>query len=89
LRQGRTTSVVDCDVTDQEGRLVAKALMTFSVSLPKPQYALGPPISRLAECTAPFRRMAIPGTDPPGPTLASLSHQNPTKYVNFREATVR
>jgi uncharacterized protein (TIGR00369 family) len=37
LRQGRTTSVVDCNVTDQDGRLVSKALMTFSVSLPKPQ----------------------------------------------------
>jgi uncharacterized protein (TIGR00369 family) len=35
LRQGRTTSVVDCDVTDQDGRLVSKALMTFSISLPK------------------------------------------------------
>jgi uncharacterized protein (TIGR00369 family) len=32
LRQGRTTSVVDCDVTDQDGRLVSKALMTFSIS---------------------------------------------------------
>jgi uncharacterized protein (TIGR00369 family) len=31
LRQGRTTSVVDCDVTDQDGRLVSKALMTFSI----------------------------------------------------------
>ena len=31
LRQGRTTSVVDCDVTDSDGRLVSKALMTFSV----------------------------------------------------------
>jgi uncharacterized protein (TIGR00369 family) len=31
LRQGKTTSVVDCDVTDQDGRLVSKALMTFSV----------------------------------------------------------
>ncbi len=31
LRQGRTTSVVDCDVTDQDGRLVSKALMTFAV----------------------------------------------------------
>jgi uncharacterized protein (TIGR00369 family) len=31
LRQGRTTSVVDCDVTDEDGRLVSKALMTFSV----------------------------------------------------------
>jgi uncharacterized protein (TIGR00369 family) len=35
LRQGRTTSVVDCDVTDQDGRLVAKALMTFSIYPPK------------------------------------------------------
>ena len=35
LRQGRTTSVVDCDVTDQDGRLVSKALMTFSIHLPK------------------------------------------------------
>jgi uncharacterized protein (TIGR00369 family) len=35
LRQGRTTSVVDCDVTDQDGRLVSKALMTFSIFLPK------------------------------------------------------
>lgn len=34
LRLGRTTSVVDCNVTDQEGRLVAKALMTFSVRRP-------------------------------------------------------
>jgi uncharacterized protein (TIGR00369 family) len=34
LRQGRTTSVVDCNVTDQDGRLVGKALMTFSVRLP-------------------------------------------------------
>lgn len=37
LRQGRTTSVVDCDVTDQNGRLVGKALMTFSVRHPEPQ----------------------------------------------------
>jgi len=35
LRQGRTTSVVDCNVTDQDGRLVGKALMTFSVRLPE------------------------------------------------------
>jgi uncharacterized protein (TIGR00369 family) len=34
LRQGRTTSVVDCDVTDQDGRLVSKALMTFSILPP-------------------------------------------------------
>jgi uncharacterized protein (TIGR00369 family) len=37
LRQGRTTSVVDCDVTDQDGRLVGKALMTFSVRNPESQ----------------------------------------------------
>jgi uncharacterized protein (TIGR00369 family) len=37
LRQGRTTSVVDCDVTDQDGRLVGKALMTFSVRHPESQ----------------------------------------------------
>jgi uncharacterized protein (TIGR00369 family) len=35
LRQGRTTSVVDCDVTDDDGQLVSKALMTFSVLAPK------------------------------------------------------
>ena len=37
LRQGRTTSVVDCDVTDEDGRLVSKALMTFSVLHLKPR----------------------------------------------------
>jgi uncharacterized protein (TIGR00369 family) len=31
LRQGKTTSVVDCEVTDQDGRLVSKALMTFAI----------------------------------------------------------
>ncbi len=35
LRQGRTTSVVDCNVTDQDGRLVGKALMTFAVLPPR------------------------------------------------------
>jgi uncharacterized protein (TIGR00369 family) len=35
LRLGRTTSVVDCDIWDQERRLVGKALMTFSVRLPE------------------------------------------------------
>lgn len=35
LRLGRTTSVVDCNVTDQDARLVAKALMTFSVRQPQ------------------------------------------------------
>ncbi len=34
LRQGRTTSVAECDVTDEDGRLVSKALMTFSVLSP-------------------------------------------------------
>ncbi len=37
LRQGRNTSVVECDVTDQDGRLVSKALMTFAVRPPKPE----------------------------------------------------
>src|SRR5713226_7094427 len=31
LRQGRSTSVVDCEVTDGDRRLVSKALMTFAV----------------------------------------------------------
>ena len=31
LRQGRTTSVVDCSVTDEDRRLVGKALMTFAI----------------------------------------------------------
>ena len=35
LRQGKNTSVVDCDVTDGDGRLVSKALMTFAVISPK------------------------------------------------------
>jgi uncharacterized protein (TIGR00369 family) len=35
LRQGRTTSVVDCEVTDSDRRLVSKALMTFAVIPPK------------------------------------------------------
>jgi uncharacterized protein (TIGR00369 family) len=39
LRQGKHFSVVDCDVTDQDGRLVAKALMTFAVLASK---RLGP-----------------------------------------------
>ena len=34
LRIGRTTSVVDCNVTDQDGKLVGKSLMTFSVRQP-------------------------------------------------------
>ena len=35
LRQGRRVSDVDCDVTDQDGRLVGKALMTFAIISPK------------------------------------------------------
>ena len=35
LRQGRSTSVVDCEVTDGDRRLVSKALMTFAVIPPK------------------------------------------------------
>jgi len=35
LRQGRSTSVVDCEVIDGERRLVSKALMTFAVIPPK------------------------------------------------------
>jgi acyl-coenzyme A thioesterase PaaI-like protein len=39
LRQGKTTSVVDCEVTDQDGRLVSKALMTFAVMPQKAERA--------------------------------------------------
>jgi len=35
LRQGRSTSVVDCDVVDEDRRLVSKALMTFAIIAPK------------------------------------------------------
>jgi len=35
LRLGRTTSVVDCEVTERKGKMVAKALMTFSVRRPE------------------------------------------------------
>jgi uncharacterized protein (TIGR00369 family) len=35
LRQGRSTSVVDCDVRDADRRLVSKALMTFAIIPPK------------------------------------------------------
>lgn len=31
LRRGRTVSVVDCNVTDADRRLVGKALMTFAI----------------------------------------------------------
>lgn len=40
LRQGRRVSVVDCEVTDQDGRLVGKALMTFAIISPKQEYKL-------------------------------------------------
>ena len=30
LRHGRTVTIVDCNVTDDRGRLVSKALMTFA-----------------------------------------------------------
>ena len=36
LRRGKTTTVVECDVTDSDRRLVSKALMTFAVLPPKP-----------------------------------------------------
>jgi uncharacterized protein (TIGR00369 family) len=35
LRQGRSTSVVDCEVTDGDRRLVSKALMTFAILPPR------------------------------------------------------
>src|ERR1700675_1096841 len=35
LRQGKSTSVVDCNVTDGDRRLVSKALMTFAIIPPK------------------------------------------------------
>ena len=40
LRQGKSTSVVECEVKDQERRLVSKALMTFAVISPKPREKL-------------------------------------------------
>jgi uncharacterized protein (TIGR00369 family) len=35
IRQGRTVTVVDCNVTDADRRLVGKALMTFAISQKK------------------------------------------------------
>jgi uncharacterized protein (TIGR00369 family) len=35
LRQGKSTSVVDCEVTDGDRRLVSKALMTFAIIAPR------------------------------------------------------
>lgn len=34
IRRGRTITVVDCDVTDSDARLVGKALLTFAI-IPK------------------------------------------------------
>ncbi|HEV2422583.1 MAG TPA: PaaI family thioesterase [Candidatus Acidoferrales bacterium] len=35
LRQGKYLAVLECDLTDERGRMVAKALMTFSVGAAK------------------------------------------------------
>lgn len=35
LRQGKYLAVIECDLTDDRGRMVAKALMTFSIGLAK------------------------------------------------------
>jgi uncharacterized protein (TIGR00369 family) len=35
VRQGSTTSVVDCEIIDEERRLVTKALMTFAIIPPQ------------------------------------------------------
>ena len=35
LREGRNVSVVDCEIIDQNRRLVGKALMTFAIIPPK------------------------------------------------------
>ena len=35
VRQGRTTSVVDCEIIDEDRRLVSKALMTFAIISPQ------------------------------------------------------
>jgi uncharacterized protein (TIGR00369 family) len=37
LRKGKTFAVVDCDVFDAEGKLAAKALMTFAMMRSKPK----------------------------------------------------
>ncbi|MBI3668942.1 MAG: PaaI family thioesterase [Acidobacteria bacterium] len=37
LRKGRNFIVVDCDVVDADGRLAAKALMTFSIGPREPK----------------------------------------------------
>lgn len=36
LRQGKYLAVIECDVKDEHGKMVAKALMTFSIGLAKP-----------------------------------------------------
>ncbi len=35
LRQGKYLAVIECDLTDHRGRMVAKSLMTFSIGLAK------------------------------------------------------
>ena len=35
LRPGKRISVVDCEITDQDHRLMGKALMTFAIISPK------------------------------------------------------
>jgi 1,4-dihydroxy-2-naphthoyl-CoA hydrolase len=36
IRQGKHLIIVDCDITDDQGRLVAKALMTLAILPPRP-----------------------------------------------------
>lgn len=35
LRQGKYLAVIECDLTDGSGKMVAKALMTFSIGFAK------------------------------------------------------
>lgn len=37
LRQGKYLAVIECDLTDEHGKMVAKGLMTFSIGLAKRQ----------------------------------------------------
>jgi acyl-CoA thioesterase len=41
LRQGRTISVVDCEIIDEDRRLVSKALMTFAIIQPPKRQGTG------------------------------------------------
>lgn len=41
LRQGKYLAVIECDLSDEAGKMVAKALMTFSVGLAKGRPHLG------------------------------------------------